>query len=93
MNRTEALEVLKTINIPRKTVYGEAIGAGFFFADAAAAFGNWERAARRLSSLVKAGRVRVSSVQSGFTTHDFYSVIDDAGLEAIKRFEKLKNAR
>ncbi len=75
MNRAEALEALKTINIPRKTVYGEAIGTGFFFADAVAALGTWERASRHLSTLVKARKVRINLVQFGFTTHDFYAVV------------------
>jgi hypothetical protein len=75
MNRTEALAVLKTINIPCKTVHGEAIGTGFFFADAVGALGDFERASRYLAALIKVGAVRCTTVRLGFSTHDFYAVV------------------
>lgn len=74
MNRTEALAALKTINTARTTVNADFNGTGFFFADAVAALGDFERASRHLAALIKAGAVRCTAVRLGFSTHDFYTV-------------------
>lgn len=73
MNRTEALDALKTINTARTTVNADFAGVGFFFTDAVAALGDFERASRHLASLVKVGAVRCKTMHIGFSTHDFYS--------------------
>jgi hypothetical protein len=74
MNRTEAAAALKAINVSRTSVNADFSGVGFFFADAVAALGDFERASRHLSALVKAGYVRCTTVRLGFTTHDFYTI-------------------
>jgi hypothetical protein len=74
MNRTEALAALKTINNARTSVNADFTGTGFFFADAVAALGDFERASRHLASLIKVGAVRCTTVRLGFTSHDFYTV-------------------
>ena len=48
MTRTEALAILKTINVARAAVNGNFSGVGFFFADAVKALGDFERASRHL---------------------------------------------
>ena len=74
MNRTEALAALKVINTERTSVNGDFSGVGFFFADAVAVLGDFERTSRHLASLIKVGAVRCTTVNLGFTTHDFYTV-------------------
>lgn len=74
MNRIEALAALKTINTARTTVNSDFTGTGFFFADAVAALGDFERASRHLAALIKVGAVRCTTVRLGFSTHDFYAV-------------------
>lgn len=74
MNRTEALATLKTVNTTRTTVNADFTGVGFFFADAVAALGDFERASRHLAALLKVGSVHCTTIRLGFSTHDFYTV-------------------
>ena len=75
----DAKLVLKLDEAPKlsalhRVAMGEGCVTGFFFADAVAALGDFERASRHLAALIKVGAVRCTTVRLGFSTHDFYAV-------------------